>query len=249
MEVVNKLISVYISGPISGLPDFNYGAFHKAAALIREQGMEAINPAELHGGDTSLPREAYLREDIPSVVAADRLLLLKGWEKSIGATTEAIVFLLTHPPEAVVATEEAESGIYLEWLGDYALWPRSTTGLHSVTLPYILYHSYLTSGDAFDRELDEIRDLHAAKRADYTGDESALANYEFSSGMMGVPVVTGMFGRLCEKVFRIKSLLGTGKEPKVTDEAMTDTLRDIAIIATLMRLHLSGSPEYQNNPQ
>ena len=232
--------SVYISGPISGLPGFNYPAFDHAAALIREQGMEAINPAELHDGDTSLPREAYLREDIPAVVAADRLLLLKGWEKSIGATTEAIVFLLTHPPEAVAVVEEPESSIYLEWLADFALNPRNGTAL-----PYILSNFYLTHGDAFDRELDKIRVLHAAKRADYTGNDGALANYMFASEMIGVSVIQGMFMRLCEKVFRFKSLLSTGLPPRVGDETPADTLRDITIISTLMNLHLSGAEEYQ----
>lgn len=238
-----KKTSVYIAGGMSGLPDFNYLAFNYAASLIREQGMDAINPAELHGGDTSLPREAYLREDIPAVVTADRLLLLKGWEKSIGATTEAIVFLLTHPPEAVAVVEDEESAVYLEWLADSAL--NGNLVGRADTFPNILHRYYLTHGDAFDRELDEIRVLHAAKRADYTGDESALANYEFSSEMMGVPVAVGMFGRLSEKVFRIKSLFNTGRTPAVSDEKMTDTLRDIAIIATLMRLHLSGAEEYQ----
>ena len=232
--------TTYIAGPMTGIPDYNYPAFAKEAENIRAYGGNPISPAENFDGNTSLPRHEYFKAAIPQVVEAASLHLLEGWEKSVGATMETLVYFLTHDERANWSVPSTSSD-YFHWLSEFVLNP----DIRDAGLPRILSHCYLTHGDAFDRELDEIRDLHAAKRADYTGDESALANYEFSAEMMGVPVVTGMFGRLCEKVFRIKSLLGTGKEPKVTDEKMTDTLRDIAIIATLMRLHLSGDPEYQ----
>jgi hypothetical protein len=225
---------------MTGIPDFNYPAFAKEAENIRSYGATPVSPAENHGGDTTLPRHEYFKAAIPQVVEAASLHLLEGWEKSNGATMETLVYFLTHDERANWSIPTASSD-YFHWLSEFVLNP----DVRDAGLPGILHRHYLTHGDAFDRELDEIRVLHAAKRADYTGDESALANYEFSSGMMGVPVAVGMFGRLSEKLFRIKSLLGTGREPRVTDEKMTDTLRDIAIIATLMRLHLSGAEEYQ----
>lgn len=48
---------IYISGPMTGLPDFNFPAFHDAAARLRERGHEVANPAEINseaGGDLSL---------------------------------------------------------------------------------------------------------------------------------------------------------------------------------------------------
>jgi len=96
-----------------------------------------------------------------------------------------------------------------------------------------------TKPDLFRNELEALYRLHAAKRSDYTADSGdILANYRFSASMMGVPIERGMFGRLCEKVFRLKSLFEKGTAPKVSDETAADTLRDIAIIAILMRIEM-----------
>lgn len=94
--------------------------------------------------------------------------------------------------------------------------------------------------DEFRDELDAIYLLHAAKRSDYTADsDDRLANYRFASKMMGVPIETGMFGRMCEKVFRIHSVTKKGSLA-VTDEPLTNDLRDIAILAILMILQQRG---------
>lgn len=37
---------IYIAGPMSGLPEFNYPAFNRAAAVLRAQGHHVENPAE-----------------------------------------------------------------------------------------------------------------------------------------------------------------------------------------------------------
>ncbi len=38
----------YLAGPMSGLPGYNFAAFHKAAGALRAQGYNIINPAELN---------------------------------------------------------------------------------------------------------------------------------------------------------------------------------------------------------
>lgn len=38
---------LYISGPITGMPDLNFPAFHAAAAALRAAGYTVTNPAEL----------------------------------------------------------------------------------------------------------------------------------------------------------------------------------------------------------
>ena len=96
--------------------------------------------------------------------------------------------------------------------------------------------------DEFRIELEAIYLLHAAKRSDYTGDGGdPLANYRFSSGMVGLPIERGMLMRLSEKIFRLKSILvGKDGETRVADETLADTCRDIATIAILMKLAIDG---------
>jgi hypothetical protein len=95
--------------------------------------------------------------------------------------------------------------------------------------------------DEFRVELEEIYALHAAKRSDYTAESAdRLANYRFSSSMVGLSVERGMFMRLSEKLYRIKSIMDKGGDVKVLDEGLTDTLRDVAVIAILMKLSLQG---------
>ncbi len=82
---------VYISGPMTGLPEFNYPAFNTAAVEMRALGWEVINPAENHGGRTDLPREEYFRQAIPWVARCDAILMLEGWRHSEGARLEFAV--------------------------------------------------------------------------------------------------------------------------------------------------------------
>lgn len=78
---------VYIAGPMSGLPQLNFPAFHAAAAHVRAMGLEAINPAEINP-DTTASWSDCMRADIAQLVTCDAILLLPGWEKSRGATLE-----------------------------------------------------------------------------------------------------------------------------------------------------------------
>ena len=45
---------IYLSGPMTGLPEFNYPAFHEAARRWRAIGWDVINPAEHFEGRTDL---------------------------------------------------------------------------------------------------------------------------------------------------------------------------------------------------
>ena len=80
----------YISGGMSGLPDFNFPAFHRAAAHLRSIGYVVVNPAEMdemHPGE-SLTWEQYLRRDIRALMDCSQIAMLPGWQRSRGARLE-----------------------------------------------------------------------------------------------------------------------------------------------------------------
>lgn len=79
---------IYIAGPMSGLPELNFPAFHAAAASLRAQGHHVENPAEINAD----PKAQWLdcmRMDVARLVTCDAVLMLPGWSKSRGASLEA----------------------------------------------------------------------------------------------------------------------------------------------------------------
>lgn len=106
---------IYIAGPMTGLPQFNVPAFNAAAAELRVQGYEVLNPAELdsptmqklalESKDGNLQKlvEAsgetwadVLARDVKLITDAKvtDIVLLPGWTKSRGARLEAFVGIL-----------------------------------------------------------------------------------------------------------------------------------------------------------
>ena len=82
---------VYLSGPITGLPNHNSGAFTQAARRIREIYPDdiVINPLDLGGAQTN--REDYMRVAFQSLLASHVIVMLPGWRDSRGATMELLV--------------------------------------------------------------------------------------------------------------------------------------------------------------
>lgn len=81
-------MKVYLSGPMTGIPGYNFPAFRFAAEVMRGQGYEVVSPIETDGGDTSKPREYYLRIDIEHLLCVDAVAVLPGWQESEGARLE-----------------------------------------------------------------------------------------------------------------------------------------------------------------
>lgn len=77
---------VYISGPMAGIPEHNFPAFHAAAAELRAAGYEVVNPAEIDRSGSSW--EDCLRADLREMCTCDSIALLPGWEGSKGANLE-----------------------------------------------------------------------------------------------------------------------------------------------------------------
>lgn len=78
---------VYLSGPMTGMPDLNFPAFNTAAAQLREEGLEVVNPVEVNP-DPTTPWHECMRADIKALCDCDAICLLPGWETSTGANLE-----------------------------------------------------------------------------------------------------------------------------------------------------------------
>lgn len=82
---------IYLSGPMTGLPEYNYPAFREASKKLREFGHVVFDPSEAFEGKTDLPKEVYMRKDIEMLLQANVVALLEGWEESKGAQLEVEV--------------------------------------------------------------------------------------------------------------------------------------------------------------
>jgi hypothetical protein len=81
---------VYIAGPMTGRPQFNYPAFHQAAALLRAAGHIVINPAE-NPAPACGSWLGYMRMSVAQVASVDCLVMLPGWPLSKGARIEYLL--------------------------------------------------------------------------------------------------------------------------------------------------------------
>lgn len=100
----------YLSGPMSGYPQFNFPAFDEAARILRAQGFEVVSPAELDrpevraealGSSDGTPTHVhgtwgdFLSRDVKIVAdEIDGLIMLPRWQESRGAKLEAYVGIL-----------------------------------------------------------------------------------------------------------------------------------------------------------
>lgn len=77
---------IYLSGPMTGLPEYNFPAFAAEAARLRGLGFDVVNPAEINpdGGTW----EECMRRDVALLVTCDHVATLPNWDKSRGAQME-----------------------------------------------------------------------------------------------------------------------------------------------------------------
>lgn len=79
------MAKIFISGPMTGLPNFNRDAFNQEAQRLLGMGHVALNPAILPDG---LEQHEYMAICIEMVKMADQLVMLPGWGLSEGAYIE-----------------------------------------------------------------------------------------------------------------------------------------------------------------
>lgn len=92
-------MKIYLAGPMRGYAEFNFPAFHYAAAKLRAEGHEVFSPAE-KGEEKELTADSNLQEKLAFrrkvfridttyiCDEAEQVALLPGWEFSPGARAE-----------------------------------------------------------------------------------------------------------------------------------------------------------------
>jgi hypothetical protein len=122
-------MTVYISGPMSGMRDLNRRAFEKAVkkiAVISPPETTIINPLKISEMvELSFTKENqkrfivkkpqwsdYMRADIQKLCESDCVYFLRGWEKSKGACLERHIALALEIPCA--ETTEQLCAIWLK---------------------------------------------------------------------------------------------------------------------------------------
>ena len=97
----------YIAGPMRGYPRFNFEAFDDAEDELRMMGFIPISPAAMDrevgfDPDSSVPDKAFLdeamRRDVDAILDSDCIVMLRGWESSVGATAEYHLAKWRHIP-------------------------------------------------------------------------------------------------------------------------------------------------------
>jgi hypothetical protein len=89
--------TIYVSGPMTGIPYFNYPAFNDNAAFLRDNGWDVISPAELDAeigvdANTEMTEEKYqaiIKHDYAALIECDAIAFIPGWESSRGAKLES----------------------------------------------------------------------------------------------------------------------------------------------------------------
>lgn len=104
----------YLAGPMRGLPNYNKQAFYEAQLVLESLGYTVFNP---HVKDEAEHRHP---DDIRNALADDMwwichqaeiLIVLPGWEKSLGATAEMATARAL--PIPVITYEEATEALYV----------------------------------------------------------------------------------------------------------------------------------------
>ena len=101
-------MKVFISGPMTGYPYYNFAAFDAVAQGERLAGNEVLSPAGMDreagfnpfdypeyamgrnctASPIGFDKRAAIDRDIEAVKMCDRIVMLKGWRKSVGARAE-----------------------------------------------------------------------------------------------------------------------------------------------------------------
>ena len=86
--MIKKTDLVFISGPMTGYPDYNRATFYAVEErLKREFGCRVINPADIPDGYTY---DEYMLVNEELLALSDIIVQITNWHTSFGATREFV---------------------------------------------------------------------------------------------------------------------------------------------------------------
>ena len=101
--------TIYIAGPMKGLPELNFPAFYAAEKQLQREGWSTINPARFAHvfGDAPTGRllDAVCESERAAIPHLDAIYLLDGLNTSRGALLELSV-AIQHRLEVLVETKK-----------------------------------------------------------------------------------------------------------------------------------------------
>ena len=112
---------IYISGPMTGVPEHNFPAFFAAEERLKQAGFQPLNPARNFGGQTDRPRADYIRADLELLLQCDGIAMLPGWQKSRGAKLEYMIAWELGLPVIDIATLDALKNPPAPWVQVHTL--------------------------------------------------------------------------------------------------------------------------------
>lgn len=83
---------VYISGPMTGVPNLNRLAFDRAVEEVYfEHEHDPVNPHDLHEGAADVTWRGFMIRDVSHLLRCDQMYMLRGWWWSKGARWEWLI--------------------------------------------------------------------------------------------------------------------------------------------------------------
>lgn len=230
---------IYLAGPMTGLPEFNYPAFNSAAEILRENRKNyVINPAENFNGHTGHERWIYIDESVDQIQGLAKLnysseidcmvVTLDGWAESSGARLEVD---LAH--QLGLPVYELNCVFAPHWGTDCKIHPAERAPRHAPTVKPIDTLQETREAEGFaerSRAIDELSELmkEEPKRAAVLDEAKRLICGD-RNNQYGPP------GKDFNRAAQALTSLGFGKENTNGECEVLDD-HDIAAIMIVLKL-------------
>lgn len=140
-------MKIYVAGPISSIPEYNFPEFFMVSDALRSMGHDVANPAENNGATLEealrdapynpMTWEDYMRVDLRFVTHADALCVLPGWQNSRGARLEVKVAKELGIPLYIFRDGKLQPRIQVVGISGYARSGKDTVAARLVEHGYI----------------------------------------------------------------------------------------------------------------